>query len=69
MSGGALRVKYSIHDGSSKVGGRLSNEKADGSMVVSDDDSGMALRRFEIEVSWWWSFESSTLVNQEMERC
>jgi hypothetical protein len=52
VSGGALRVKYSIHDGSSKVGGRLSNEKADEFMVVSGNDSDMALRRFEIEISW-----------------
>jgi hypothetical protein len=52
VSGGALRVKYSIHDGSSKVGGRLSNEKADEFMVVSGNDSDMALGRFEIEISW-----------------
>lgn len=45
-------MKYSIHDGSSKVGGRLSNEKADEFMVVSGNDSDMALRRFEIEISW-----------------
>jgi hypothetical protein len=52
VSGGALRVKYSIHDGSSKVGGRLSSEKADEFMVVSGNDSDMVLGRVEIEVSW-----------------
>ena len=62
-------MKYSIHDGSSKVGGRLSNEKADEFMVVSGNDSDMVLGTVEIEISWYWSFESSALVNQEMERC